>query len=276
MAFMTHSSWDFAADSRGYSFGATAELFWDDWAVRIGRMAPPLNPNSLPIEPNIFQLYADALELEHDHVLLGQAGAVRLLGYRNSLKAGRFSDAIAALQADPARNAAACATANLYNYGSGNLTAPDLCWVRKPDVKMGIGINVEQYVTPDIGVFLRAMYSDGETEVDAFDPSDRDLSFGAVAKGPAWKRPFDVAGVGLAAAWISDVHARYLAMGGVDGFVGDGHLRQGAESVVDAFYSYNFLKTIWLTADYQHIWNPGFNADRGPVDILSGRVHAEF
>jgi hypothetical protein len=46
--------------------------------------------------------------------------------------------------------------------------------------------------------------------------------------------------------------------------------------VVDAFYSYNFLKAIWLTADYQHIWNPGFNADRGPVDILGGRVHAEF
>ena len=65
-------------------------------------------------------------------------------------------------------------------------------------------------------------------------------------------------------------------MGGVDGFVGDGHLRQAAESVVDVFYSFNVLKALWLTADYQHLWNPGFNADRGDLHILSGRVHAEF
>ncbi len=97
-----------------------------------------------------------------------------------------------------------------------------------------------------------------------------------MGKGPAWKRPFDVAGAGFAAAWISSIHAQYLAMGGVDGFVGDGHLHQAAESVVDVFYSLNLLKAIWLTADYQHVWNPGFNADRGPVDILGGRVHAEF
>jgi carbohydrate-selective porin OprB len=160
---------------------------------------------------------------------------------------------------------------------SGNVTAPDLCWVRKPDTKVGIGINVEQHVTADIGVFLRAMWSDGQTEVDAFDSADRDLSFGAVAKGPLWHRPFDVAGLGYAAAWISDIHAQYLAMGGIDGFVGDGHLTHVApESVIDVFYSFNLFKFIWLTADYQHLWNPGFNADRGPVDIFSGRVHAEF
>ena len=120
------------------------------------------------------------------------------------------------------------------------------------------------------------MYSDGQTEVDAFDPADRSVSFGAVARGGAWGRRFDVAGLGLALAWISDVHATYLGMGGVDGFVGDGHIRAAAEGVVDAFYSVNFLRAIWLTADYQFLWNPGFNADRGPVHILGARVHAEF
>jgi hypothetical protein len=275
MAFMTHSSWDFAADSRGYSLGGAAELYWNDWALRIGRMAPPLNPNVLPINVNLFQVYADALELEYDHSFFGQAGAVRVLGYRNHEVAGRFSDAIAALKADPAKNAAAC-PASVYSYGSGNLTAPDLCWVRKPDTKIGIGVNLEQHITDDVGVFLRAMYSDGQTEVDAFDPADRDLSFGAVAKGPLWHRPFDVTGLGYAAAWISDIHAQYLAMGGVDGFVGDGHLHQAPENVIDVFYSFNLFKALWLTADYQHLWNPGFNADRGPVEIFGGRVHAEF
>ena len=275
MAFMTHSSWDFAADARGYSFGGAAELYWDDWALRVGRMAPPLNPNVLAVDLHLLDVYADSVELEHDHTLFGQAGAVRLLGYRNHEVTGRFSDAIAAIQADPTKNAAACPS-NVYSYGSTNATAPDMCFVRRPNTKVGAGINLEQHVTPDIGFFLRAMYSDGQTEVDAFDPADRDLSFGGVAKGSAWHRPFDVAGLGFATAWISSAHAQFLAMGGVDGFVGDGHLHQAAESVVDAFYSFNLLKAIWLTADYQHIWNPGFNADRGPVDILSGRVHAEF
>ena len=275
MAFMTHSSWDFAADSRGYSLGGAAELYWDDWALRIGRMAPPLNPNVLPIDLNLLQVYADSLELEHDHVVFGRTGAVRLLAYRNSLNAGRFSDAIAAVQADPTKNAAACPV-TVYSYASGNQTAPDMCWVRKPDTKVGIGINVEQHVTPDIGVVVRAMYSDGQTEVDAFDPADRDFSVAVLMKGSAYKRPFDLTGVGFAAGWVSDVHAQFLAMGGVDGFVGDGHLRQAAESVFDVFYSFNLLKAIWLTADYQRIYNPGFNADRGPVDVLSGRFHAEF
>jgi hypothetical protein len=253
--------------------GAAAELYWDDWALRIGRMAPPKNPNSLPLDVRIDEHYADAFELEHDHVLFGQAGAARFLAYRNYEVTGRFDNAIAALKADPTKNAAACTG---YNYGSGNFTAPDLCWVRRPNVKVGIGINLEQHVTEDIGVFFRGMYSDGRTEVDAFDPADRSLSFGAVAKGSAWHRPFDVTGAGYAASWISDEHAQYLAMGGVDGFVGDGALRQAAESVFDVFYSANLLKAIWLTADYQRLWNPGFNADRGPVNIFGGRVHAEF
>ncbi len=274
MAFMTYASWDFPSDARGYSWGGTAELYWDDWAFRIGRITPPQQPNQLAIDFRLDKFYGDELEVEHDHSLFGQAGAVRLLGYRNNVDTGRFDDAIAAFEADPAKNnAAACTPANPQ---STNATAPDLCWVRKPNVKVGAGISLEQHVTDDIGAFLRAMYSDGQSEVDAYNPADRSLSLGAVAKGSAWHRPFDVTGVGFGVSWISQIHAQYLAMGGVDGFVGDGHLRQAPESVVEAFYSVNLLKAIWLSADYQHLWNPGFNADRGPVDIVAGRVHAEF
>ncbi len=272
-AFMTHSSWDFPSDARGYSWGATAELYWDDWALRIGRVTPPQNPNQLQTDFQLDKHYGDQFELEHDHVLFGKAGAVRLLAYRNRVVTGRFDDAIAAFNADPTKNATTCPG---FNYGSGNFTAPDLCWVRRPNIKVGIGVNLEQHITSDIGVFFRGMFSDGRTEVDAFNPADRSMSFGAVAKGSLWRRPFDVAGIGFAMAWISESHARYLGMGGIDGFVGDGHIRQAPESVFDVFYSANLLRAIWLTADYQFLSNPGFNADRGPVNILSARVHAEF
>jgi hypothetical protein len=274
MAFMTHASWDFPSDARGYSYGAVAELFWDDWAMRIGHITPPQNPNQLPVDFDILHHYGDELELEHDHTLLGQPGFVKLLGYRNSVVTGRFSDAIAAFQADPARyNAASCTS---FNYGSGNYTAPDLCWVRRPNVKLGIGLTAEQHITSDLGVVLRGMYSDGQTEVDAFNAADRSLSLDVVAKGPPWHRPFDVAGLGFATSWISDVHAQYLAMGGVDGFIGDGRLSWAPEGVAEGFYSFNLLKAIWLTGDYQYLWNPGYNSARGPVHIFGARVHAEF
>jgi hypothetical protein len=273
MAFMTYSSWDFPSDARGYSWGGTAELYWDDWALRVGRITPPQNPNQLSIDFRLDKHYGDQVELEHDHVLFGQSGAMRLVAYRNRVVAGRFDDAIAAYQADPAKNAAACTG---FNYKSTNAAAPDLCYVRTANVKMGIGLNLEQHFTDDIGAFFRGMFSDGQTEVDAFNPADRSISVGVVAKGSAWQRRFDVTGVGFGMSWISQAHARYLAMGGVDGFVGDGRLRKAPEGVLEAFYSVNFVKAFWLAGDYQYLWNPGFNADRGPVHILSGKIHAEF
>ena len=274
MAFMTHASWDFTADARGYTYGAAVEWYWDDWAVRFAHTAPPKEPNQLPVDFRFFKYFGDQLEIEHDHKLFGLPGAVRLLGYRNRVHSGSFDDAVATFQADPTKNAAACTG---FNYGSQNVGAPDLCWVRKDNVKVGIGIDVEQFVSKDVGVFLRAMWSDGQSEVVAFNAADRSLSFGAVARGSLWDRPFDVTGVGLGLSWSSANHARYLALGGIDGFIGDGALRQASEGVFEVFYSYNLFKAIWLSADFQLLWNPAYNADRGgPVVILGARAHAEF
>jgi high affinity Mn2+ porin len=274
MAFMTYASWDFPSNSRGYSWGGTAELYWDDWALRIGRITPPKEPNQLAVDFRIWKYYGDQIEIEHAHSVFGLPGAVRLLGYRNHVFTGNFDDAIAAWQDDPNKNAAACTS---FNYGSSNASAPDMCWARRPNVKLGIGIDIEQAVTKDVGFFFRGMYSDGRTEVDAYNSADRSISFGAVVKGTLWQRPFDIAGAGLATSWISGSHARYLAMGGVDGFIGDGALRQAPEGVVELFYSANLLRAFWLAADYQLLWNPGYNADRaGPVHIPGVKLHAEF
>jgi len=275
MAFMTHASWDFPSDARGYSWGGVAELYWDNWEARFGRITPPVNPNQLPLDFRFWEYYGDQLEVVHKHTIAGREGAIRLLGYRNRVDTGRFSDAISAFLRNPLENAGDC-PATVFNYGSGNFNAPDLCWVRKTNVKLGVGVNVEQRLTENLGVFARGMYSDGQTEVDAFNAADRSFNAGAVAKGPMWRRPFDLAGVGFGMSWISAVHAQYLALGGIDGFIGDGALRQAGEGVVEAFYSFNLLKAIWLSGDYQFIWNPGYNADRGPLHVFGVRVHAEF
>ena len=46
--------------------------------------------------------------------------------------------------------------------------------------------------------------------------------------------------------------------------------------IFEGFYRLAIGNSSWLTADYQHIWNPAYNANRGQVDILGGRIHVEF
>jgi len=273
LAFLTYTAYDFASDARGYSWGLVSEFYWDDWAVRVGRITPPRDPNQLPIDWRLLKYYGDQIELEHDHKLGDQEGKLRVLAYRNRENIGNFSNAIAAFEADPNKNATTCTT---FNYGSNNPDAPDLCWARASHVKEGIGVFGEQYIAKDIGVFARGMVSDGKSEVYAYTSTDHSASVGLLAKGTLWKRRFDGTGVGYNVGTISRSHEQYLAMGGIDGFVGDGRITPGSERAFDLFYSANFLKSYWLAGDYQHLTNPGFNVDRGPVNVWSLKLHSEF
>ena len=101
-------------------------------------------------------------------------------------------------------------------------------------------------------------------------------SFGMLAKGSSWSRPRDVLGAGANFGWLSKAHVEYLRLCGIDGFVGDGRIKPATESALDVFYSFNFQKVFWLSGDYQHVTNPGFNKDRGPVNVFSVRIHGEF
>ena len=273
MAFMTNAAYDFAADARGYTTGLVGEFYFDNWAFRFARIAGPKNPNDLPLNFYMLKYYGDQAELEHKHVIKEQPGAIKLLVYRNRENMGKFSDAITAYQADPAKNATTCTG---FNYESENADAPDLCWARKPNIKMGIGINMEQAITDDIGVFFRGMYSDGQTEVYSYTSSDQSLSFGAAMKGLRWGREKDSLGIGYAESWISKQHAAYLDMGGIDGFIGDGKINYKPEQVVNIYYQWHVISSSWLSFDYQHLANPAYNADRGPVNIYGARVHFEF
>jgi hypothetical protein len=273
LSLLTYAAYDFASNARGYSWGGVAELYWDAWSARFGRITPPKDPNQLPVDFRLFKYYGDQVEIEHKHQIHGQDGRVRVLAYRNHENIGRFSDAIAAFKANPMENATTCTG---FNYGSHNANAPDLCWARRPNTKVGIGIFGEQAIANGIGVFSRAMVSDGKSEVDAYTSTDRSVSVGVLGKGASWSRPLDVAGIAYNAGFISKSHKEYLGLGGIDGFVGDGHLNPAPEEAIDAFYNFNFHKGLWLSGDYQRVNNPGFNADRGPINIFSVKIHGEF
>ena len=58
--------------------------------------------------------------------------------------------------------------------------------------------------------------------------------------------------------------------------IGDGQLNYRSEQILEAFYAYQVTKNVIVTADYQFIANPAYNADRGPVSIFACRLHGEF
>jgi len=151
--------------------------------------------------------------------------------------------------------------------------------VRKGEkIKYGLGLNLEQALSDDVGVFLRTMKADGRTETYAFTEVDASLSAGTLLKGHLWGRAADTAGVAYMDNRLSKERRSFLEAGGVSYFIGDGagHFRYGAERGVELFYNLGLGKHLWMTADYQRIQNPAYNTLRGPVNVYALRLHAEF
>ncbi|MEI7612553.1 MAG: carbohydrate porin [Betaproteobacteria bacterium] len=261
---MNNVAFDYAADSRGWSWGAAGEWYQDDWVLRFGRMTGPKKPNELATDFQIFKHYGDQLEVERGYELAGQPGAIRFSAWRNRAKLASFRDAI--------------------NHGNSVGWNPDstngmeyILNVRDTEkIKYGFGFNMEQAFSDQIGGFLKGMWADGKTETYAFAEVDRSLSTGVLIKGTSWGRAQDALGISYMAHFLSKERREYLEKGGMSYFIGDGWLNYKPEQIIETYYSMNVQKGVWLTADYQRVANPAYNADRGPVNIFGVRAHAEF
>jgi high affinity Mn2+ porin len=95
--------------------------------------------------------------------------------------------------------------------------------------------------------------------------------------GTLWGRPADTIGIGYIYNQISKAEQQYLNLGGLGSFVGDGVLANPrAENVLEAYYSWQVTASTAVSFDYQLFANPGFNGDRGPINIFASRVHWQF
>jgi hypothetical protein len=255
-AFLTHGHYDFAADSRGYSNGAALEWIDTGWALRGGRFAVPRESNGLVLDGRLGSRYGDQIELERQHSLGGREGKLRLLLFRNVAEMARLDDALA--------------------QGVATGSVPRLDGVRRLQSKRGWGLALEQDISSGLGGFVRAGRNDGKTEVYSFASIDNAASAGLVWKGATWGRVGDEFGLALASQGLSPSHRRFLAASGSDFFIGDGALRYGRETIIEAVYTAAVAPRMWMAVDLQQIRNPAYNRDRGPVQLWALRLHAEL
>ena len=76
---------------------------------------------------------------------------------------------------------------------------------------------------------------------------------------------------------MSPENVVFLNAGCLGILIGDGQLTNYAlEKILEAYYSYALTGSTRFTLDYQFVSNPGYNADRGPVNIFAARYHWQF
>jgi len=262
--FLNWSIWaagafDYPADRVGLTYGATAEFNKANWAVRAGYFLVGNEPNA-----NVFDWallarggYVGELELRfkpYDH-----PGFLKIGPWLTSTFAGSYSDAVALSLANP------------------GLSANDaIVQTRQGRIKYGFYLNLQQEITDEIGLFSRFSWNDGHSEIGAFTDIDQSVSIGTRIKGKLWGRENDEIGIAGAINTLSSDQSRYLAAGGLGVLVGDGRLSYASENVIETYYALQLIKGLIATADYQLLINPAYNADRGPVHLFAGRLHAQF
>ena len=269
-SLMANEAWDYPADAIGYTTGLAVEWNQPKWTLRYGLFQMPRFSNSLTAEDRIFKWPFDGsaqdgpilkswgmvTEFERRYSLSGHPGTVRLLAYLNRANMGSYQDAanVAMRTGNPADINATAA----FRY------------------KYGFGLNLEQEIFKNVGVFSRLGWSDGHNQGWVFSDVDYTATAGISIKGEAWHRADDTFGFAGVLNGLSKSHQQFFEAGGVGILAGDGHLNYGWEKILETYYDFKIWKTLHSALDYQFIDNPAFNQDRGPVSVFGARVHWEF
>jgi hypothetical protein len=272
-----NGAYDYAADTRGYTYGIVLEYQGPYLEVRYGLMLMPKVANGEDLDWDISNSRGENLEFEIKYSTRNDwAGTTRLLGYLNHAGMGSYADAI--------------------SMSEGNGLVPDITASRQPGrTKYGFGINEYQELGPLFRVFGRFGWADGKNEAFAYTEVDNTFQIGGDVRGTRWRRPEDRIGVAFVSNGISDLHAEYLRRGGIGFLLGDGpgcdytttpgvcpastgasYLNYGRETIVEQYYNFHVWRGAFAAEDVQFIANPGYNSDRGPVWVFSLRGHLEF
>ncbi len=254
-----NGGYDYAANTRGYTIGAMAELVMPGWSLRFCEALMPTVANGIDLDFHLARARAENVEFElRKSLIRDRNGALRLFSYVNHANMGVYREANAAFLAgvDP---------------------VPDITAHRhQGSVKYGFGVNAEQELTDSLRVFGRFGWNEGQHESFAYTEVNQTFLFGGDLKGERWRRGLDKIGVAFVSNGISRDHQLYLKLGGSGFLLGDGTLNYGRENIVEGYYNAHLWRGIFAGFDLQHISNPGYNRDRGPVIVPALRLHIDL
>ncbi len=250
---VANEAWDYPADSIGFTTGLAVELNQPQWAIRYGFFQVPRISNGLAQDEDYLQAWGMVAEAERRYALDGHPGTLRLLAFLNRAHMGSYEQVV-------------------NNPGLGG----DLTLTREYRYKYGFGLNLEQELAKGVGSFIRLGWSDGQTEAWMFSDVDHSATLGLSINGGFWHRADDTFGVAGLFNGITHIHQEFFADGGTGILGGDGQLNYGWEQILETYYDFKIWKTIHGALDYQFVANPAFNRDRGPVSVVSARLHWEL
>ena len=254
-----NGAYDVASNTRGYTDAVILEYDDPSRAMRFAEALMPKVANSAFLDADLARSRAENLELEAtgNHIL-HRDSTVRLLGYLNHGNMGSYRKANA-------------------EFRTGETATPDIIATRREGRhRYGFGLNMEQEVAKNVGVFARLGWSDGQNETYCYTEDDRTVQIGGLAMGDSWRRSSDRAGVAFVTNGIVASHQQYLALGGLGFLLGDGALTYGREKIVETFYTAHLWRGLFISYDFQHINDPGYNQARGPVAVSAFRFHTDF
>jgi high affinity Mn2+ porin len=255
-----NGAYDYAADTRGFTYAAMVEYHDGSYVVRFAEALMPKVANGIHLEADMGRARAENVELElHRRVVGKQPGILRLLSYVNHANMGNYRQQTDEWLANPTTPAPEIAAHPL-----------------QTTVKYGFGVNVEQPIADWIGAFARWGWNEGQHESFAYTEVDQTWLFGLGGNGGRWGRSLDRFGVAFVSDGINHQHARDLSYGGLGFLLGDGRLNYGRENILESYYTLHAWRGVFPSFDVQYVANPGYNRDRGPVVVPSVRLHIEF
>jgi hypothetical protein len=259
-----NGAWDYAADTRGYTYAAVAEYDDKVWSARYAVALMPTVANGIDLVWNLRQASGQNMEFELRKSVVGnllpsdRKGVVRVLSYVNHAHMGLYRVANQA-------------------YLSGEDPTPEITKHETYGaVKYGFTLNAEQELTTNIRIFGRFGWNEGQHESFAYTEDDQTFEFGGDYSGRAWSRPYDKLGVAFVTNAIKADHQAYLGFGGLGFLLGDGKLNYAREDILESYYNLHAWRGMYYALDLQYINHPGYNQDRGPVLVESVRMHVDF
>jgi high affinity Mn2+ porin len=259
-----NGAWDYAADTRGYTYGVVTEYDDKQWSARYALALMPTVANGIDVDWNLRRASGQNFELESRRPVFGRLLAkdrksvVRALAFVNHAQMGVYREAN-----------------NRFLAGVG--TAPDIAAnARLSTVKYGFGLNAEQELTANLRLFGRFGWNEGAHQSFAYTEVDQSISIGGDYSGRAFSRPNDKIGLTFVTNAIKRDHQRYLALGGQGFLLGDGKLNYAREDIIEGYYNLHTWRGVYYALDAQYVAHPGYNQDRGPVLVESVRMHVDF